>query len=87
MDYQNKIVAAIEAHIINTGDSQNALAAKLDISAATVTAIKQGKWQNISPAMWNKVASFFELREDWQLFATPNFNRVTKLCDVAQQQH
>lgn len=87
MDYQNKIVAAIEAHIINTGDSQNALAAKLDISAATVTAIKQGKWQNISPAMWNKVASFFELREDWQLFATPNFNRVTKLCDDAQQQH
>ena len=87
MELQNKIQAAIEAHLGHTGDSQNALAAKLDVSPATVTSIKQGKWQNISPAMWNKVASFFELREDWQLFETPNYVRVRNLCQDAQKSH
>ena len=87
MEKQQKIQQAIEAHMNNTGDSQNVLAAKMDVSPATLSNMRAGKWANISPAMWNKVAAFLGIREAWTLFETPNFLRVRKVCQDAQQHH
>jgi DNA transposition AAA+ family ATPase len=85
MEKQQKIKQAIEDHIRNTGDSQNVLRTKIGISSATLSHIRTGKWDAIADGMWNKVGAFFGLREDWQLFGTPNFNSIHKVCRDAKK--
>jgi DNA transposition AAA+ family ATPase len=87
MEKQQKIQQAIVAHLANTGDSQNTLAKKIDVSEATLSNIRNGKWANISPAMWNKIAAFLGVREAWTVFKTPNFISVCEVCADAQQAH
>jgi DNA transposition AAA+ family ATPase len=88
MERNQQIQAAIEAHITGTGDSQNQLAFKIGVSPATLSNIRAGKWASIAPAMWNKIATFLGVQDEaWPLFETPNYRRVMKVCDDAQQQH
>ena len=88
MERQELIQAAIEAHMTGTGDSQNTLAFKMGVSAATVSNIRSGKWAAIAPPMWNKIASFLGVQaEAWPLFETPNYRRVLNVCQDSQEHH
>ena len=53
-------IKALTAAQIPMAGSQNKYAAKLGISAATITNLMQGKFELISDEMWRKLADFFD---------------------------
>lgn len=64
--------------------SQVELAIKLGVSNATVSNMINGKWNNISEAMWRKVQGVLKLDTDWQIAPTNNYNLLMELLGSLQ---
>lgn len=75
---------ALREKIKSLGISQADSAKRIGVSAATITNILGGKWDNIEGA-WMKVKSFVEERvSGWQVAETANFKMLQDLCADAQ---
>jgi DNA transposition AAA+ family ATPase len=72
--------AVLEA--LENGKSQNALARKMGVSAATVINIKKGHWENISEEMINKLLAFFRI-DSWKIMETWNYKAIHGVCSDA----
>lgn len=68
---------------LDTGLSQNKLATRMNVSAATLINVKTGNWENVSDAMVRKLRAYFRL-DSWGIRKTHNFVAITKLCDDAK---
>lgn len=64
--------------------SQNKLANKAGVSAATMNHMINGKWELIKEEMWRKVQVNLKLDTDWKHAATTNFTYITQLLQAAQ---
>lgn len=65
--------------------SQVELAIKLGISNGTVSNMINGKWGNISDAMWRKVQGVLKLDTDWNIAPTNNYNLLMELLKNLQK--
>jgi DNA transposition AAA+ family ATPase len=81
----SRLQQAIEK-AMDTAGSQNALAKKLGVSAATLVNIRQGNWDLLSNEMINKLKSKFRV-DDWPLKQTFNFKAIQNLCEDARINH
>ncbi len=82
-----KIVEGIERMIAIKG-SQNALATSMQgVSAATLSQMRNHKWELITDDMWRKVAAYVGVtaNSDWQVAPTINMNELTQFFTDAQQ--
>lgn len=89
MDERQKrqISAALSAYVKKYG-SQNKAAASLDgASAATLSAIQQGKWELISDDMWRKIGSQVGVAasDDWQIVETTAAQEMAYAMGDAQE--
>lgn len=94
MTNKNQLLEQIQASIIESlnpatgeGISQNDLAKRAKVSGATLSQIKAGNWAEISDEMTRKLMGFFRIGTDteWQLFETPNYRTVVRLCEDARR--
>lgn len=81
---KNTIIEALTKHMEATGHSLNQMASITGISIATLSNMKNGKWESISTGMWAKLSSFLKI-EDWGTYETHNFVNIRNLCEDAQQ--
>jgi DNA transposition AAA+ family ATPase len=81
---KQQIVSQLNEKLKKTGLSQNKAAVMLDISGATLSNLLNGKWANISSAVWEVVAKFVGYAQEWVLAPTANFEKVQKVCADAQ---
>ncbi len=72
--------AVLEA--LENGRSQNALARKMGVSAATLINIKKGQWESISEEMINKLLAFFRI-DSWKIMETWNYKAIHGVCNDA----
>ena len=80
--------------IVNSVDDQvpsrsgHAISKKIGVSAASLSNIKNGKWDKVSGRMLRKVAAHFGLEKSdyWKHFETPNFQLMTQLLRTAQSE-
>lgn len=84
------ILAQINEYQATEDMSQNKLASALGVNAATLSKIKNKKWQSISADMWQKVAAFFVQNTtstvgEWQIFDTDNFATIKRMCQEAKK--
>jgi len=88
MTHQNKIqtVDAIERMIAQKG-SQNSLANSMaGVSSATLSQMRNHKWENIAPEMWRKVAAYVgSSSEVWNIAETRNSTELMHFFKDAQQ--
>lgn len=83
-EQKNAIVALIEGEMQRLG-SQEKVAKKCAVSAATLTQMRAGNWTNIADAMWNKVGSALGFRpQGWQMADTTNVRMVHQTLDNAK---
>lgn len=54
------------------------------ISAALINQVLNTNWDNISDKMWNKLAAFLKVDNQWQLLETGNYVLVTEVCQEAK---
>jgi DNA transposition AAA+ family ATPase len=83
---KTKIVSLIEAEITRMG-SQSKLATRCDVSDATISNIRSGKWNNIRNEMWLKVSNAIGFRatsEGWVIAPTTNFKMIHQTLSDAQ---
>lgn len=76
---------AREVKTMSAKTSQNKVAAKADVSTATVSQIINNKWTLIADEMWRKVKSNLEIATGWRIAPTRNLNSITQLIAAAQQ--
>lgn len=66
--------------------SNNMASASLKgISAATISNILNGKWNQISDEMWRRLESQLVRNEGWQIFSTRAYQDVTLYLDYCQE--
>jgi DNA transposition AAA+ family ATPase len=68
--------------VLGGGMSQNELASKMDISPATIIAIKKSDWEKLSDKMLKKCRDYFGL-DKWAIRNTKNLKLITQLCEDA----
>ena len=81
---KSKIVEAMVSKIETLGISQANAAKMIGVSAATITNIKNGKWQNITDA-WRKVQQWVGF-DEWQIVETANIKGMVRTFRHAQEQ-
>lgn len=82
---KQEIVALIESEVIRLG-SQNAVAKKCNVSAATISQMRAGNWDNISGA-WHDVATALGWRpQGWQIAETTNSRIIYQTLADAKAQ-
>lgn len=87
-DRQKKQISAALAAYVGKYPSQNKAAASLDgTSAATISAILQGKWELISDEMWRKIASQVGTADtdDWKIVETTAAQEMAYAMKDAQE--
>jgi DNA transposition AAA+ family ATPase len=68
----------------NKGISQNEAARQIGVSAATISNVLNGKWENITGA-WTKIAAWVgQNTTEWQTAETANFRLIQDLCNDAK---
>lgn len=60
------------------------LANKIQISKATLSNMKNGKWEGISSEIWSRVQKHFGV-DGWVLVSTRNFAKIKNSCEDAQE--
>lgn len=66
--------------------SQNKWATMAGVSTATVSNVLAGKWDGLSPKMWNKLAAYVGLNTSgWNMAETADYMRIGTWLDVAQK--
>jgi DNA transposition AAA+ family ATPase len=75
--------AGIKKYLEDKDTSQNQLAYKLGISAATISHMLGGKWASIADEKWRKVWNYVNPEHLDGLFSTTDFNSVVTLCTNA----
>jgi plasmid maintenance system antidote protein VapI len=83
---KTKIVCLIEAEVLRMG-SQSKLAVRCDVSDATISNIRGGKWNNIRNEMWLKISTKLggSSVEGWVIASnTTNFKMIHKTLSDAQ---
>lgn len=87
MTQQDKFVVVenLERYIAQKG-SQNKVAAEMQsVSAATLSQMRNHKWENIADEMWRKVSSFLGIgTNDWKFAETNNSKTLMRLFADAQ---
>lgn len=81
---KQQIVSQLNEKLKKTGLSQNKAAVMLGISGATLSNLLNGKWTNISSAVWEVVAKFVGYAQEWVLAPTASFEKVQKVCADVQ---
>lgn len=83
-EQKNEVVALIAAEINRLG-SQEKVAKKCAVSAATLTQMRANNWANIADAMWTKVGASLGWRpQGWQMAETTNVRMMYQLLDNAK---
>lgn len=83
---KSEIVGQINAYIKRTGKSANEIARCLiGISGATISNMRNGKWQSISDEKWNLLANhiLFSLPAETSLFKT--VYSILSICQIQKQ--
>lgn len=70
--------------LIAQKSSQNRLAVKAGVSAATLSHMISGKWDLIKPELWRKVQSALKIDLNWKHVNTRNFLIITQLLNASQ---
>lgn len=68
--------------VLEAGTSQNKLAERIGVSAATLINVRRGNWDDISEAMVMKLKGYFRI-DDWQIYNTANFRVIHEMCEDA----
>lgn len=76
---------ALERHLSGLSLSQSRFAKRAGVSAALVSQLLNGNWENISEQAWRKIAAAVGYSQGWQAAETTNFKLVTSYCALAQQ--
>lgn len=67
--------------------SQNKAAVALNISPATLSAIINDKWENISDGMWRIIRDQVSTKKDnWEIVLTPTFKHITTAIRTAHDE-
>jgi DNA transposition AAA+ family ATPase len=82
---KTQIVNALRIKIEKLGISQNESAKRIGISAATLSNILSGKWENITDA-WRVCEQWLgSMLSSWVAADIANYKIVTRLCQQAQE--
>ena len=65
--------------------SQNKVAAKIDISPATVSAMINGHWKLIKSDMWRKAKVNLRIDPNWTIVKTSNYRTLMDALDAVQE--
>lgn len=82
-DYRN--IIADEIRQLSAKHSQNKVAARAGVSAATISAIVNGNWKIIREEMWRKIQNSLQIDLGWKHADTKNFRTLQVLLRSAQE--
>lgn len=84
--HKNEIVDAVNAEIVRLG-SANKFANKCQVSAATLSQMRNGEWNLISDTMWLKVANKCGYKfSEWNIAKTINYEMMWKSLSEAREE-
>lgn len=87
MNNNLKTIIAQEVLRLSDKSSQNKVATKAGVSAATLSAILNNKWELIADEMWRKIQTSLNIQIGWMIAPTKNFNDIHQLLSAAQKRH
>lgn len=85
MTENEKLQIAGELKVRLRNQSQNSLAVKCGISAATLSQMVNNNWSLIAEKMWRRVMIALKINFDWKLAETKNFKMLSALLDGAKK--
>jgi hypothetical protein len=81
---KSQIIAHIKQEMSKRNITQNALAAEIGVSGATMSSIlNEAKWSSISADKWNLLKARFLPSPTWQTYETMNMRVQRKICSDA----
>jgi DNA transposition AAA+ family ATPase len=86
MDSKEKYEIAKEVKWQAEKTSQNIVAGKAQVSAATISQIVSGNWSHIADRMFRKVQRNLRIDLNWKTALTDNLNEVYYYCEKAQKE-
>lgn len=87
MNVNLKKQIALEVQKLAAKTSQNKVATKAGVSAATLSAVLNNKWEVIADEMWRKIQTGLNITIGWMIAPTRNFNDIRTLLAAAQDRH
>jgi DNA transposition AAA+ family ATPase len=75
----NEVIALAKA------TSQNKVATKAGVSSATISQIRNDKWELIADEMWRRIKSNLNIATGWNIALTSNLKGITSLLSSAKQ--
>lgn len=81
---KNSIRARLKEYITRYPSQSKAVNSLKGVSQATVSAIINGKWDNISDEMWMRISSQLDGTADWQLCDTAAYSSLMLYLDDAR---
>lgn len=83
---KNEIISLIETEITRLG-SANRVANKCGVSAATISQMRSGKYEELTDQIWVKVANELGYSNDtWQMVETTNLRMMLKVLQDAKKE-
>ena len=85
-EQKQQVKAKLNRYVSLPGNSQAKAATQMDVAPATLSAIRNDKWESISGEMWAKVEGFLNAQghTDMELLRTGTFETITNMCAFAQ---
>lgn len=83
----DEIREAINIYCQTKGLSQNELATQIGVSGATISKIKNGKWDDIDEKLWRKVWNKVRDVTTPGIFKTADYVTSTRVCEAAKKHH
>jgi DNA transposition AAA+ family ATPase len=82
---KDEIAQSIRNYCEAKGLSQNELSAQTKLSSATISKILNGKWDDISDAVWRKLQIATSDGQVEVFYNTANHTEIKKLCDLTRK--
>ena len=84
---KQEIRNSLEKYCERYGSRNSAAQSLKNVSASTVSAVLNGKWEFISDGMWKNIrAQVCDSGNDWQIVETPTFKDVYFVLENAQEE-
>ncbi len=83
-EQKTQIVEQIDAFVARY-KSQNKAAKAIGVSSGTISAMRNGKWENIADEMWREIAHQVGGTREWEVVETEFFKTFTTLLDDAKR--
>lgn len=82
---KNEIKQAINAYCEAKGISKNELAAKMEVSGATLSKIEADNWESINEKLWRKIWLYVGNDMTPEIFDTADYRACFNACEIARK--